>query len=398
MQTSSVTPPYGACRHFPSFSSSFAVSLGSPVGGERVPEAVADGGRREVAAPQLSCHITTEGGQRPAGLAHAPHGFRVLELEEELRGLRAENKKLRLVEEQFWVLLVENEELRKAATHTRDSVGVCCGEGKRCTDAFPHGITGEKKAEKSWRASSCAHTHGGCMDLFLARELKDVFPMDCAGAVKRHLEREDSVEKYLLWLRSKQREGDYADKPNDVFLSNHGGALVKGEEGGGRGVDATFNMHPVREENCLVSDYSQQDSYEREVASLQRSVECTQRELKETRDMLELANESRAAALKDCARMSEQVKTLTEHLQEILKSNKASCELRLENEALNVLVEKQAHEIKVRDQIVTEMRSLLQRLQDMRSLEETSLSEENERARQQLLERRVISVCVSPEK
>ncbi|EKG04823.1 hypothetical protein TCSYLVIO_004112 [Trypanosoma cruzi] len=393
MQASSVTPLHDAYRPFSSFSSSFAVSLGTAIGGERAPEAT-DGVRREVAAPQLSCHLKTERGQRPAGLTHASHGSRVLELEEELRGLRSENEKLKLVEEQFWALLVENEELRRAATHTRNSVGVCCGGGKRCTGSFPHGITGEKKAEKSWRASSCPRALGERMGLLLASELKDSLPMDCAGSVKRQLEREDFVGKYLLWLRTKQGEGDFADKPTEFFFSNHGGALATGEGGG---VDATFNTHPVREEKCLVSAYPQQDSYEREVALLQRTVACTQCELKEARDMLELANESRAAALQDCARMSEQVKTLTEHLQEVLKSHKASSELLLENEALNVLVEKQAHEIKVRDQIVAEMRSLLQRIQDMRSLEESSLSEENERARQQLLERGVISVSVLSE-
>ncbi|ESS61489.1 hypothetical protein TCDM_10926 [Trypanosoma cruzi Dm28c] len=216
MQASSVTPLHDACRPFSSFSSSFAVSLGTAIGGERAPEAT-DGVRREVAAPQLSCHLKTERGQRPAGLTHASHGSRVLELEEELRGLRSENEKLKLVEEQFWALLVENEELRRAATHTRNSVGVCCGGGKRCTGSFPHGITGEKKAEKSWRASSCPRALGERMGLLLASELKDSLPMDCAGSVKRQLEREDFVGKYLLWLRTKQGEGDFADKPTEFF-------------------------------------------------------------------------------------------------------------------------------------------------------------------------------------
>ncbi|RNF25104.1 uncharacterized protein Tco025E_02337 [Trypanosoma conorhini] len=380
MQTPSLTPRH-ATRRLPS---SFGVA-----GGRRATATKEEGGA-EAAAPPLSCHAAAEigaSGARPTQALRARE-----ELEPELRRLRAENAKLQLVEEQFWALLAENEELRKAAAHNGDRGGAPDTSGRRLTGAFLQRSRNEGDGEGSWRVSSCARALRECMDLLIARELQDASQTDCTEAVKKQLEQEDSVATYLLWVRARRREGGPELQPNDILLPHHGQPAVMG---GGGGKVAPRNETAVRDGSCVAIPQLQQELNETEAVLLRRRLESAERELQEAREMLELANMGRAAALKDCARLSGQVTTLTGHLQEILESHKTSHDLCLENEALNALVEKQAGSIKVRDQLLTEMRVTLQRLQNTRSSEEVSLAEANERVRQQLLDRRPVSASVS---
>ncbi|RNF02718.1 hypothetical protein TraAM80_06169 [Trypanosoma rangeli] len=386
MQMPLLTPRHVKC-FLPSSSATLPESAAR---GRRVTGVVKNSGRTDTATAPLLCHESAKVGQPSAGLVHVPHALQVRELEAELRRLKAENARLQQVEEQFWVLLAENEELQKAETHSRAPVEASYGCGRRHGGSFLGGCRKEQNDEESWRISSCVRALRECMDLLFARELNDASQADCTEAVKKQLEQEDSVATYLLWLRARRGRGVDEHKPNDILLPHREQSAIVGG-----GEAAPRNKTSVRDGVSLAIPPFQQELNETNTVLLRRSLEDTERQLQETREMLELANMSRSAALKDCTRMSEQVTTLTDYLQEILRSYKTSHDLWLENEALNAFVEKQARDIKVRDKLLAEMRVTLQQLKNTRSSEEVSLTETTERVRRQLLERQAISTSVS---
>ncbi|KEG14851.1 hypothetical protein DQ04_00281140 [Trypanosoma grayi] len=301
------------------------------------------------------------------------------DLETEVWRLRAENEKLRFIEEQFWALLKENEDLKKVVSE-RGKTAMGCGNKMR--DAHNEHV-GASRDEEVWRLSSCTRALRECIELLLARELESTVPdRDHKATLHAQLEQGDSVASYLLWLRSKQRR----EVANDAAGLDHAG-IVDGRH-------TTESSAALRIGGCspnggkLVAVTSPRFSDGADATLMRCQLEDTKCALQETRDMLELTNVSRVAALNDCARMSEEVSTLTAHLEVILKNSRASRDLCVENEALSALVEKQARDINIRDQLLRDMRTTLQQLRTARSEEEISLAEETERARHQLLTRR----------
>ncbi|ORC88282.1 uncharacterized protein TM35_000171540 [Trypanosoma theileri] len=317
------------------------------------------------------------------------HKKDVLSLEAEVHRLKAENEKLRVVEEQFWALLRENESLKTAhaaeekrtpTTTTTTIISNSNSNSRRrrgiIKEKMEEGEVNDREEEDAWRRSSCVRALRECMDLLLSRELRDEVPGSCDDVRQQQLQRGDSVATYLLWLRAKQRREQPHTHTIDINRNTS-----KHTNGDDEEILPSLTTLPQKQER----EKEEKEGMEYKLAIMEN-------ELRETREMLELTNASRVAALEDTARMSAQVSTLKAHLQQLLNTNMPNPRnvemLRSENDELLRTVEKQSRDIMLRDQLLADMRVTLQQMRDARSAAEVSLAEEVKRAREGLLLRR----------
>jgi DNA repair exonuclease SbcCD ATPase subunit len=286
---------------------------------------------------------------------------------QELSVLREENAKLRVIHDQFWIVLDEREGFQKEVEQLRQSLppqhganssssrqygsssvgGGEGGSGVASSSLLPSSSSGP--SAEQWQAmrtqyDSMSNALQECFDVLLSKELKTTLQKTEIGS-------RGSVQAFLAWL----------NLTHDRATALH--ALVSSRDSVMMGAGTSLSPSRRPALNVYTPQLALGSISKEEKEHLLRELHDAKQEIKQLQEELDRTDVSRLQALDDAQRMHQQVQILSEGVRE-LRGAYQQVKGQAETSAKHAqLVAKLQEETKQKDTVIQELRHRLSQLQ-----------------------------------
>lgn len=303
-------------------------------------------------------------------------GLSVKALLEEITDLRDENEKLRQIQEQFWQLLYEKEDLEKEVEVLRSSnssVPRSLAQQQARTQVPSNAAHQQFTDQQSTDAQklrveydTMSNALQECLDLLMTREHKKALDMSEMGG-------RGMVHAFLSWLCLSHERAS----------TLHSLATARDDSG----VAGTLSPRTSKAIGVFSPTYGLGSISRDEKESLLRELHQTKLEVKQLQDELDHTDMSRLQALEDGERMQQQIEVLSKGVQE-LRTAYTSVKAQAEANAKNAqMVQTLKSQMAAKDALIHELKAKVSQLQRLNDIHGSELAADAARIKQDLAQR-----------
>lgn len=315
------------------------------------------------------------------------------ELLREVSELKDENDKLRQVQEQFWLLLFEREDLQRQLQELRSGANNVLGSnvtsgtvGNQITPnttaaadvSVSAGFSPQELQQRRVEYDAMSTALQECLALVMTKEQQRTLNETELGA-------RGPVHAFLSWLSF---TAERSSAKQSLALARGGAVFSDGAGDGSLSPSAPKFMSafsPTMSATASMLPGAAGSREEKE--ALLRELHRTKQELKQVQEELDRTDMSRLQALEDAERMQQQMEILSNGVRELRQAYEG-VKLQAESSAKHAaMVQQLKSQLAARDATIHELRGKLSQVQRLGDIGSSELALDTARIRQQLAQR-----------